>query len=177
MSNKQLVLCLETSDKDKSDWFYINAILEQYYDISKTRISYVYMNGKNNYNNKRILKEIKSYTLQFKTSGSTNVVYLFDKDLNNTRYEDKQFVINVTNYCQNNNYELIWFVKTIEEVMWGKKIHKNDKTKKAMEFVKKNKVLEVNEKKLLFLESVNTKGNSNIMTVLNKFDYIKKTNY
>lgn len=49
--------------------------------------------------------------------GHTDIFYVFDKDESTLDFRDAQFIEEVEQYCKNQNYKLIWFVKNIEHVM------------------------------------------------------------
>ena len=49
----QLIICVETTEKARTDYHYINEVLRQFYDVGENKISYVYLSGKHNYQNER----------------------------------------------------------------------------------------------------------------------------
>ena len=59
MMGLQLVFVVETNKKCNSDWIYIKATIEHFYEYERTQVklSTVYMDGKGKYRNKE--KEVK----------------------------------------------------------------------------------------------------------------------
>jgi hypothetical protein len=134
------------------------------------------MSGKFNYNHPKIIKKIDKFKKDYQLTGSgeSYVVYVFDKDLNTQDIRDAQFEIDVKKYCKKNQYKLIWFVKTIEDVMWGSKVSNKMKKQKALQFISRHQIENINKKALNALSNVNASHKSNILTVLNKFQKIRK---
>ena len=62
---KQLIFVVETTKQCKSDWIYIKETIDYFYsyDRSNTKITPIYMGGKDKYKNKQ--SEIKRYILQY----------------------------------------------------------------------------------------------------------------
>lgn len=172
----QLIFCVETTEKAAIDNKYINEVLNHYYNVGENKISYVYMSGKFNYNNPKILKKVNKLKRDYQLTGSgkSYIIYVFDKDLNTANYRDSLFEQDVKNYCKEQNYELIWFVRTVEDVMWGSKVNDKEKTQKALQFIKKHQIEKINKSNLEALSNVNAPHKSNILSVLNKFTQIKK---
>ena len=119
----------------------------------------------------KLNKEIKDFA-DF-TKGKSYVIHTFDKDRAHAVWQDNNFVKEVTAYCKQNNYYLVWFVKTVEEVFWGEESNKI-KSAKQIRFRKRNGIRKVNKTNLLAAANVNSAGKSNILTILNKFKEIKK---
>lgn len=174
--NIQLIFCVESTKKAAIDSKYINEVLKHYYDISENKISYVYMSGKYNYNQAKTLKEIKKYIKEYQITGNgkSYVLYVFDKDLNTKDHRDAQFEDDVKRYCLNEKHQLIWFVQTVEDVMWGCKVSKKDKTKKALQFIRNRQIKNINKANLEAHYNVNASHKSNILTILNKFNEIQR---
>ncbi len=172
----QLIFCIESTEKAAIDSKYINEILSQYYHIGENKISYVYMCGKHNYNHYKVLNKINKLIKDYQVtgSGSSHVIYVFDKDLNTKDYRDTQFETNVKKHCADQNYKLVWFVKTIEDVMWGMKVSRKEKKKKAIQFISKHQIKKVNKRNLEATANVNASHKSNILSVLNTFSQIEK---
>jgi hypothetical protein len=172
----QLIFCVESTKKAAIDSKYINEVLKHYYNVGENRISYVFMCGKFNYIKPKTLNEIQQYMKDYQVTGTgkSHVIYVFDKDLNAQDYIDTQFEKAVKKYCQDNKFQLIWFVKTIEDVMWGSTINKKEKSKKALQFISRHQIEKVEKSNLEAHANVNKLHKSNILTVLNKFSQIKK---
>lgn len=171
----QLIFCVESTEKAATDKWYISEVLKNYYHIKGNKISYVFMGGKHNYNNRSTINKIDKLTKEYQLTGSGNtyVIYVFDKDQSDLDSADNQFEKDVKMYCKKQGYKLIWFVKTVEEVMWGSKIKKQFKKDKALDFIKKNQIKNVKKKNLEAHDNVNSSCKSNILTVLNGFQQIK----
>ena len=99
----------------------------------------------------------------------SHVIYVFDKDGNACDLNDNQFEQDVKAFCKQHNYKLIWFVRTIEDVMWKKLINSKDKTNKARDFIRNYQVESINISRLMALENVNARHRSNILTILDHF--------
>lgn len=77
----------------------------------------------------------------------------------------------IINYCKNKNYKLVWFNKTIEDVLIDKLIN-NDKTNIAYNFYIKDLINNVPLNRLNCGEKPTVKQ-SNILTILDEY-LIKK---
>jgi len=133
----QLIFCVESTEKAAIDSKYINQVIHQYYHVGENKISYVYMSGKFNYNHPKTRKKINKFVNDYKVTGNgeSTVIYVFDKDLNTEDHRDTQFENDVKKYCKEQKHPLIWFVKTVEDVMWGSKVGKKEKKQKALQFI------------------------------------------
>lgn len=171
----QLIFCVETTENAQTDKKYINEILNKYYNVGENKISYVFMNGKYNYKNDNTLKRIQRYIRDYEIvgSGKSHVIYVCDKDLNTQDPRDNAFVKELKQYCRSNGHKLIWFVKTIEDVMWGKTIKKQSKKKKANQFISLNQIKNVRKNQLSAASNVNAPHKSNVLSVLNQFKPIR----
>lgn len=163
----QLIFVVETNSKCKSDWIYIKDTIEHFYkyDLTKTKFTPVYMNGKGNYKNKE--NDIKTLMAQFAHSNKdnqTNVIYCFDCDDYDVNQVDANFLKNAKEYCERQGYDFVWFCKDIECVYLNKKVIEKEKKKEASAFKEKKAIINVDSAKL----SANTyKANaSNLMKIL-----------
>lgn len=172
----QLIFCVETTEKAAIDSKYINEILNYYYNVGENKISYVFMSGKFNFNHPKILKKIEKFKRDYQVTGSgkSYVIYVFDKDSNTVNYRDSRFEQDVKDYCKEQNCELIWFARTIEDVMWGSKVSDKEKIQKSLQFIRRHQIEKVNKSNLEAHSNVNASHKSNIMCVLNKFIQIQK---
>lgn len=173
----QLIFCVESTEKAAIDSKYINEVLKQYYNVGENKISYVYMKGKFNYKHIKTLKKIDKLKREYQVTGSgkSHVIYVFDKDLNAQDHRDSQFEMDVKAYCTDRKHHLIWFVKTVEDVMWGTIVGKKEKKQKALQFIRRHQIEKVKKTNLEALANVNASHKSNILSILNTFDEIKKT--
>ncbi len=171
----QIVFAVETTIKARTDYYYIREILGKYYYVGNNKPNFVYMGGKHNYCSLGVVEEIETLTKEYSiTGGNSRVVYVCDKDKNMSDPHDFKFVQDLEAYCRIKRYELVWFVATIEEVLWGSKVSDKEKVDKAKQFLALKKINDVNKKKLSARSNVNSKGKSNVLTVLNTFPEITK---
>lgn len=167
-----VITVLETKNKDGSDYIYLKAILNNFYELRGTGIAIkpVFMNGKGNY--KIVQKNIKKLCNEYQ--GIHKVIYFFDVDSTSINYDQKQLNEEIVEYCNQNSYEIIWFKKTIEHVLINEVITRN-KTKIAEDFYKKNKIIQINFKDLKCKNYNELKEKqSNVLDVLDKYLIKKK---
>lgn len=166
----QLIFVVETNRKNKSDWMYINATLKHFYKIHDPHIKTtpIYMDGKDKYNRKEreINSKIDAYEVD-STNKRSQVIYCFDCDNYDIRYEDQKFLENVQQYCIDKGYDFVWFCKDIEHVYLGKQIPDNQKKKEAEKFLIKELVSNIDTTKLH--HSKFQPQTSNLMLVLDKY--------
>lgn len=139
----QLILVVETNRKADVDVGYLNEIIHYYYDLkNEVSIKYIYMEGKHNYNQRRFEKEIKRYCSMY--SGESHVIYVFD--------------------CDQEGYEIVWFVRNIEDVLHKKHMESNKK-KEAMIVFKRTKQIQKVEARNLSSPNPRQSKTSNILYV------------
>lgn len=170
-NNKQIILCVESSNKNSTDDKYIRALINHYYNLGENKLSFVYMAGKHKYLHPTVVRRIKTLIKDYEAyaDGESKVIYCFDKDLNYVDHRDSEFVNNVKRYCHNNGYDIVWFIRTIEEVMLGSKVAQKDKAKSVLNFIRNNQVNNLNFTNISCDNNVNAKRKSNILTVVNKY--------
>ncbi len=173
----QLILCMETNERVKSDYIYINNTIKFFYELdqSNIRISPVYMCGKGNYNSSGVRKKISKFFSMYDGAAKNNrskVIYCFDCDNYDKKSEDAIFLDKVKKYCEENDYEFVWFCKDIEQVYLGHSVSDSDKKKEAMAFDVKKKIREVDIGKLRVNRYLLHK--SNLCCVLDKYLTFKK---
>ncbi len=165
--NKQIIFCLETNKQAGTDWVYISETIKRFYkDSNKIHLEKEFLNGKTNYNSKGILNDISKKAREYRV-GETRVVYCVDIDDFDTNQDHVREFEAIQMFCQQNGFDLIWFCHDVEDVFWGKRIHKSEKAKSASAFRKKKCINFLDIKKLKSTNSheVHT---SNILLVLNK---------
>lgn len=166
MKNKQYIFCLETNKKANTDWLYIRKILDHLNSSKQVFDKYtpLYMNGKNNYNSRFLIKNIKDSKNMY--NGESVVIYCIDLDDYNIDYKTKEFIEAVERYCDDNGYSLIYFCRNIEEVFLGKIVSKEEKVKYAIRFSKQGLI----DGELLKRLNSNTKAlrTSNFIMIWNK---------
>lgn len=164
LPRKIIILC-ETNKRTSSDFIYIDEITNYYYKgiikSNKISIDYIPMSGKHNYNNNKTIRSINEVK---RIEKNIKVIYVFDKDDDSTSPTDRDFVKDVTTYCNKLGYGLVWFVKDVEEVMIGRQISKN-KTQTANEFKKNGKIRQL-QTKILSNPNPQFKRGSNVLCIL-----------
>lgn len=171
----QLIFVVETNKKCKSDWIYIKDTIERFYEYDKTNIKFspVYMDGKGNYKKKE--NEIKKLISEYGSTSKTNqskVIYCFDCDDYNSNQYDAKFLKEAKNYCDNSQYEFVWFCKDVEQVYIGKKIADSQKKKESEMFKVKKLINGINADTLSERKyKINT---SNILVILDGVKELKR---
>lgn len=166
----QLIFVVETDSKSKSDWIYIKDTIDYFYNYDQSHIKFstVYMDGKGNYKKVegRITKLISEYSAVNKQRQS-KVIYFFDCDDFDTNRVEMDFLKNAKEYCDEKQYEFVWFCKDIERVYIGKKVPKSEKTKEAAKFKSRKIIQQTDERKLMVSNYV--ANTSNILKVIDKY--------
>lgn len=118
--SRQFLFCVETSKQAKTDNIYISETIKHYYQIgSDTRIRYIYLNGKSNYNKKDIRMDIEAQTALYRKNGETHVIYCIDTDRHDIDAGQLKEMRDIEEYCAKNGFEFVWFSRDIEDVYWG----------------------------------------------------------
>ena len=166
-----LVVVLETKNKEGSDYIYFKAILNRFYKERGTGISIkpIFMNGKGNYD--KVDNKINHLVSQY--DGRCEVIYFIDVDNTDLKFDQQQLNRDIINYCEKKNYEIVWYNRTVEDVLLGEIVKKN-KTEMAYKFFDENKINTIDEE-LLSINKFDliTIGKSNVKYVLDKY-LIKK---
>lgn len=170
MMDLQLIFVVETDSKSKSDWIYIKDTIDYFYnyDQSHVKFSTVYMAGKGNYKKveTKITKLISEYASVNKQRQS-RVIYCFDCDDFDTNRVDIDFLEKAKEYCDEKQYEFVWFCKDIERVYIGKKVPEKEKTKEAAKFKSRKIIQQTDERKLTVSNYI--ANTSNILKVIDKY--------
>ena len=174
---RQLIFAVETNKKCNSDWIYIKDTIEYFYSYERTQVKFsvVYMDGKGNYNSKKKEKEIKSLASQYSSTSNTNrsrVIYCFDCDDYDSKMDDLKFLEEAKKYCDEHEYDFVWFCKDVEQVYIGKKVDDSQKKKEAATFKAKKQINSIGSKKLLMKNYRN--NTSNIMNVLDGYSELTR---
>ena len=165
---KQIIFVVETNEKNRSDTRYIIKLWNQLYGINNNDLKrqFVYMDGKSKYNKNNVKSKIKSFISENK-DGENNVVYCFDTDRIDTSNIDLNNVIAFKKYCDDNNYNFVWFCYDIEMVFIGRSVPDSEKEKESKKFTKLESLIDVNKLKNGNKIEDMHKGKSNIYSVLN----------
>lgn len=130
----QMIICLETNSRSKTDYIYIKETLDYLYEINnQVKISPVYMDGKNKYQTKGVLREIAQKIKAF-TIGRSVVFYCVDTDDYEKNTEHANEFHDIRQFCKKSGYEFIWFCHDIEEVFLSKKLSDSQKVREAGAF-------------------------------------------
>lgn len=164
----QLLFCVEADRSSGTDWVYIKSVIDKYYRIDNTiSIKPIFMGGKTNYRRGRVVNEIKTASREFRKNGNTAVIFCIDTDDCKTDPDRKREFEEIKQYCNEKDYDLIWFCRDIEEVFWGKRITSSDKKDHAKRF-RANSIIDSFSISCIVQESPSI-GKSNILVVLNKY--------
>lgn len=169
----QLIFCLETDRKANTDKIYVMETLRRFYgEFSRdVKISYVPMGGKTNYKERSVTSRIRELTKQFRSIGSSHVIYCIDTDHFEKDESQRQETERIEQYCMVNGFDLVWFCHDVEEVYIGHAVAKSVKKKTAEQFKKSNSIQNVDRSSLKAVQR--TSGKSNVLTVTEK--YLRRT--
>ena len=78
---KQVILCVETNKKAKTDVVYIDAVIKQLYCIdSEIKLQYEYFSGKGGYKDTTVIENIEKDINALQERSLSQVVYFIDSD-------------------------------------------------------------------------------------------------
>lgn len=163
----QLIFCLETNKRANTDYIYIKEAVDFLYQENRQiKISPVYMATKTKYRSKDILKEINQKTRMF-IHGETKVIYFIDTDAIEKSAEHANAFQNIGKFCEENDYDLVWFCHDVEEVFLGRKVPDNLKVQAAGTYRNKGEIGKISTEKLSS-ETIRI-NSSNMLCVLDKY--------
>lgn len=169
--SKQLLLCVESNNKSRTDYVYIKSTIDYFYiNDRKTIIRPIFLDTKTKYKDNGKIKEIKKKINDFK--GETKVLYFIDYDNSDTSFVTQKLFLEIKDYCNRERYEFVFFCKDVENVYWGEQVKDSEKVKKASNFISNNKIGSLNESNLR--TSNYRRHCSNILTILDNF-LVRKT--
>lgn len=173
---KQLIFVVESTRKANTDGHYLRVLLDTYYKLNRdVKISFIHMDGKGNYNKRSVKKQIDDNKKKF--HGESYVFYLLDKDQLHSSAADQSLNLAISKYCEQNDYQTLWFVRTIEHVFLHKIIGKSEKIQCALRFDKKQ-MKELKEQNLSCPNPMHDET-SNILCLLDicigEYRYFKRT--
>lgn len=163
----QMIFCVETNKKADTDSIYVTETINHWYKINnQVKISKIYMNTKSRYASKDVLKEIEKKSKAF-VIGETKIIYCVDTDQYEKNIDHTKELDNISQYCEDNHYDLIWFCHDVEEVFLGQKVSDSQKVQEAAAFRRKKMIEKIRSEKL----SCNEKHacTSNILNILDKY--------
>ena len=126
------------------------------------------MDGKTKYKNKD--KQIKSTISKYKAINKqafSKAIMCLDCDDYYSNPEDKEFLNKARKHCDEQQYDLVWFCKDIENVYLGHVVEKHHKKEEAVNFAHKENIKIIPELKLK--QSKIKEGYSNILLILDEY--------
>ncbi|MDE5938339.1 MAG: hypothetical protein K2H37_04600 [Lachnospiraceae bacterium] len=164
---RQLIFCLETNKRANTDYIYIKEAIDFLYQKSRqVKISPIYMGTKTKYRSKDVLKEIGQKKKMF-IHGETKVIYFIDTDAFEKSIEHANAFRDIRQFCEENNYDLVWFCHDVEEVFLGRQISDDLKVQAADTYRDKREIEKISSEKLSS-ETIQ-KNKSNLLCVLDKY--------
>ena len=161
---KAIVFCVETNKQANTDWLYIKETLNRFYSSYSVKFDRIYMGAKNKYKSKKVLDEISSWKKVYKED--LVVVYCIDTDKYESDATHKKEFDDISMFCKEKGYELVWFCHDIEEVYLGKSVNNSVKKSESIRFLKSKSIKKINRDKLSEIHK--KAGVSNFMNVLNR---------
>ena len=164
---KQVILCVETNKKAKTDVGYIDAVLKQLYQIgTEIKLQYKYFNGKGGYDAPKLLKEIKRDIAALKGKSLSEVIYCIDTDKYDSDPEVKKLNAEIENFCHQNGYKFIWFCRDVEEVFLHTTVDDSKKKEAVAKFKAENNLGQATQETLSATSMAKKK--SNMLLVLDQ---------
>ena len=172
--NKLLLFCVETTKQANTDYPYIQATIKQFYGENRKIVRRpVFMRSKTRYNNHAVTNEIERYKKSF-PNGNVSVIYCIDVDDYDISPATQKLLEDIKQYCRSNHYDFVFFCRDVEDVFWGRTVHKNEKTRMAAAFNEKQQIKSVKEDRLR--KTRYAKSNSNILNILDQYMERKQSN-
>lgn len=145
---RQLIFCLETNKRANTDYIYIKEAIDLLYQESKQiKISPIYMGTKTKYRSKDVLKEINQKKKMF-IHGETKVIYFIDTDAFEKSVEHANALRDIRQFCEGNDYDLVWFCHDVEAVFLGRQISDDLKVQAAGTYRDKREIEKISFEKL-----------------------------
>lgn len=164
----QFIFAVETNEISQTDRVYISYLLKSLYGVYFSnndkyayKYSFVYMNGKRNFNKNSTIREINK--LKNLYPSESVVIYVIDTD--NPTKDNIKFNEEILKFCEYYKYEIIYFSYKIEDIFYPKE--KNiDKMRLKRIFAANQPKIETIKSKMTQKLFVNKKANSNFITVM-----------
>ena len=164
--SRQILLCVETNKRSRTDYMYINAAIKRFYkDDKKIKYCPIFLGTKTKYNAKEKVGEINECIKRY--PGKTTVIYFIDVDDYEINSATKSLFDDIVNYCAYNQYDFVFFTNDVEDVFLGCQISDSEKVKMAEAFTRKKQIENVLEANLR--SDIRRKHCSNILNVLDKY--------
>ncbi len=97
---------------------------------------------------------------------SKQLIFCVETNNINSNQVQKREFYDIKKYCQDKGYSLVWFNLGIEDVFYGHRVEKKDKTKEAAKF--RSRHLIKNVKEVDFKKKKETQHGSNLALVLDE---------
>ena len=155
----ELIFVIETRSSNRSDWMYIKSALDFYYKPGTYGISKIFAKCKT-----ELIKQEKKIESAIKNTNRKPVVIVcadFDRD--------EEINDRIIDYCNANNYNLVWMNIDVEDVFWREKIENKHKKSKAIAFQKKKDQLLPEVKGLDTTNPLKERHTSNLLVVCDKY--------
>ena len=116
--SRQILFCVESNNKARTDYQYIEETLKRFYKVDrKIRYRAIYLGSKTKYNAKDKVREINKNIKTF--IGETTVIYFIDVDDYDTSYDTKKLYDDIEIYCKKHGYEFVFFIRMSRMFIWG----------------------------------------------------------
>ena len=111
MMSRQILLCVETNSKARTDYQYINETIHRFY-VNDPKISYkpIFLESKSMYASPKKQKEIGKYIKAYQED--TTVIYFIDLDDYDTNYETKKLFEDIKNIVKRMHMNWYFFAET-----------------------------------------------------------------
>lgn len=108
--SRQILLCVETNSKARTDYQYINETIHRFY-VNDPKISYkpIFLESKSMYASPKKQKEIGKYIKVYPED--TTVIYFIDLDDYDTNYETKKLFEDIKNIVKRMHMNWYFFAE------------------------------------------------------------------
>lgn len=171
-SKMQFIFCYECNKESETDKRYVMDLIRQCYR-SKPNIYPVFMGGIGNYKSARVVGEIKGHRKFLRLQNPnvmTKVIYFIDSDAEMDRIDiiNEKRLNNIKEYCREYGYDLVIFVKEVEDVFRVVTTRKA-KVRNSKNFLQDEKRYDRIKRSDLYKIRPIKSGESNILAVLDQY--------
>ena len=155
----ELIIIMETTSQNLSDWMYIKSTLDYFYEPRTYGISKIFAGSKS-----KLIQQDENIKSKIKNTERTPIVILcadYDRDETLNKH--------IIDYCNKNSYQLIWMNLDIEDVYLGKQIKNSEKSIEAINFQRKKDNLLPKLSNLNCKSPLQTRHTSNILCIFDQF--------
>lgn len=171
------IFVVETTRDNNSDYIYISKLLRnRFKQNSNNVVKTVYAGGKGNVFSPKVIKEIYSFTKDYKSQVRDDYqieVFLCidtdDMSDSPNAHENQLKTKKVADYCKEKGFHLVWFHRDVEDVCWSCSIPQKQKKQKAIAF--SDDVMKRLDVEKLCCDDYSScrRGTSNLYAVLKRF--------